>query len=79
MRRDRGLCQLRLAGCRGSASEVDHRVAVAFGGSDRIENLHAVCAPCHKLKTRDEALQGIRRRRAAAIHPDHKRKHPGLL
>ncbi|MFE5290195.1 HNH endonuclease [Nocardia sp. NPDC056611] len=79
MVRDGRRCQLRLAGCVGAATEVDHRSGVAFGGSDRMENLQAVCAPCHRVKTQEEAREGSRRRRAAAVHVDHKRKHPGLL
>ncbi len=79
MRRDGGLCQLRLEGCLGLASEVDHQVGLARGGSDRLDNLQAVCVSCHQKKTQGEAREGTHRRRAAAIHVDHKRKHPGLL
>ncbi|MEV2222742.1 HNH endonuclease signature motif containing protein [Nocardia vinacea] len=79
LQRDRYTCQLRLDGCVGAAAEVDHRRAVKFGGSDALDNLQAVCGPCHKQKTQDEARYGLGRRRAAAVHPDHRRKHPGFL
>ena len=33
------------------ATEVHHIIAVADGGSDREENLQALCKPCHSKKT----------------------------
>jgi 5-methylcytosine-specific restriction protein A len=50
--RDRGLCQVCATRSQiGIATEVDHIVAKAAGGSDAIENLQAICHPCHVEKT----------------------------
>jgi 5-methylcytosine-specific restriction protein A len=51
MRRDGGRCYL----CAGPAQEVDHVTPLAQGGTDRADNLRAVCKPCHAAKT---ALEG---------------------
>ncbi|MEU7863497.1 HNH endonuclease signature motif containing protein [Nonomuraea sp. NPDC049141] len=54
--RDRGVCYV----CRRpGATEVDHVVPVARGGSHDYSNLKAICPTCHKVKTLTE------RRRAA--------------
>lgn len=55
LRRDGGLC--RCATCKASgririASEVDHVVPRARGGSDAPDNLQAINAECHAAKTR---------------------------
>ena len=44
MRRDNWRCQLRLDGCQGAASQCDHIVSVADGGSSDVSNLRAACA-----------------------------------
>jgi 5-methylcytosine-specific restriction protein A len=47
--RDRWLCQMRGAGCTGHATEVDHIVPVAQGGSwYDLRNLRAACATCNR-------------------------------
>lgn len=57
--RDRGLCQMCLrAGRVTAATEVDHIVNKASGGSDADTNLEAICSPCHAIKTRAEATAG---------------------
>lgn len=33
------------------AREVDHVIPKAQGGADRLDNLQALCAPCHAAKT----------------------------
>ncbi|MEQ7870735.1 HNH endonuclease signature motif containing protein [Chromohalobacter salexigens] len=42
------------------ASEVDHIVGQAFGGTDDDDNLEAICTPCHKAKTARESQSGRR-------------------
>ncbi|WP_222943066.1 HNH endonuclease [Stenotrophomonas maltophilia] len=44
------------------ATEVDHIVNVAEGGSDDETNLQAICAECHGVKTQAEARRGAARR-----------------
>ena len=50
MKRDRYTCWV----CGGTATEVDHRVSLANGGTDSLANLAAICHPCHVTKTRAE-------------------------
>ncbi|MEV0759538.1 HNH endonuclease signature motif containing protein [Nocardia sp. NPDC050435] len=75
--RDRRECQLRLPGCVLVASDVDHRANRKSGGLDSMDNLQAVCLPCHKRKTHGESRAAWKVNRRALIHRDHKRKHPG--
>jgi len=35
--------------------QVDHRVPLADGGRDEVENLQVLCVDCHKEKTKREA------------------------
>lgn len=55
--RDNYLCQCCLAndGRVTMATEVDHIVNVASGGTDDWGNLSSICAPCHKVKTARES------------------------
>lgn len=76
--RDHHECQVRESGCLHLASEVDHIINRAEGGTDELENLQSICTSCHKKKTARESLRGRRRRRDAARHPDSRMKHPGL-
>lgn len=48
--------------CGDAASEVDHVVPRAAGGTDDMSNLRAVCPPCHRSKSERERLDGLRRR-----------------
>jgi len=52
--RDGGRC--RLCGCavEFNAYELDHRVALQFGGSNDTANLWALCKPCHVAKSARE-------------------------
>jgi len=38
------------------ATEVDHIVGKAQGGTDAADNLEAICKACHQAKTASEAL-----------------------
>ncbi len=56
--RDDGLCQP----CLGRdlitmATQVDHIVQKASGGSEEDENLQSICGDCHKAKTARESLR----------------------
>lgn len=59
MRRDQGLCQVcRQAGRVTPATQVDHVVPKAEGGTDDEGNLQAICPACHRAKTGREAGRG---------------------
>lgn len=52
MSRDGGLCQICLKKNKVTpATEVDHILGKARGGTDNDENLQAICNECHKQKT----------------------------
>jgi 5-methylcytosine-specific restriction protein A len=51
LERDGYRCQLRYNVCVGRASQVDHIVQPEAGGTDALENLRAVCRPCHARRT----------------------------
>lgn len=38
----------------GRPFEIDHKVALCFGGPDERDNLQALCCECHALKTSEE-------------------------
>lgn len=48
--RDGHECQLRLPGCIGDASTVDHIVPVKLGGDQSMANLQAACGRCNSAK-----------------------------
>ena len=76
--RDRYTCQMQVPGvCTYVATEDDHIVPLAEGGSDDLNNRRAVCHPCHSLKTKEEARRGRARYRNSRTRP--KPKHPGLV
>ncbi len=70
-------CQIRFDDiCIGHATEVDHVIPAAQGGTDAPANLQAACRPCHARKTAKEA--------AAARVAKYNRKrtpepHPGAI
>lgn len=66
LRRDRFKCYL----CGDRATEVDHIIPQAEGGPHSPENAASICGPCHKAKTRDEALRGYKRRQAKLRLPE---------
>ena len=41
-----------------SASEVDHKINKASGGTDDDSNLQAICKTCHEVKTEHESRHG---------------------
>lgn len=70
MQRDNWTCQLRGPHCAVIATDCDHIVNVANGGSDDMSNLCAACKPCHNTKTAREAAAGRNRwKRQPQPHP----------
>ena len=68
MRRDPGLCQPCLdLGRTTQATEVDHIINKAAGGTDAMENLQAICVPCHIEKTKREARAANSKRPAVGL------------
>lgn len=60
LERDGYLCMIGRGrgSCTIDATEVDHIIPKAEGGSDELENLQAVCPTCHRAKSeRDAARQ----------------------
>jgi 5-methylcytosine-specific restriction protein A len=47
LERARWRCQIRGPGCHGWATQADHVVPVAMGGSNELANLRAACARCN--------------------------------
>lgn len=62
--------------CGDRATEVDHIINVAQGGTHDPHNLQALCTPCHRAKTEAEALAARKAALAARYHPTE--AHPGL-
>ena len=62
--------------CGAPATEVDHIVNLAQGGTHDPLNLQALCPPCHRVKTETEALAARKAALAARYHP--RETHPGL-
>ena len=53
MRRDKYICQV----CkRAVARDVDHIEPLAWGGADTIDNMQAICQPCHAKKTKEQVF-----------------------
>lgn len=63
MRRDHWLCQpCQRKGRATPATECDHITPKANGGTDALDNVQAICKPCHKAKTEVEAANAQGRR-----------------
>ena len=43
--------------------EVDHVLPLELGGADHIDNMQALCRPCHRQKTRDDVRRIAKARR----------------
>ncbi|WP_455424807.1 HNH endonuclease [Dryocola sp. LX212] len=56
--RDGGMCQLCGRVVDLCESELDHKVALQFGGNNEPENLWTLCIPCHEDKTKRENFTG---------------------
>jgi len=63
MARDLWLCQpCKREGRITPAREADHIVPKSDGGGDSLENIQAICVPCHRAKTQEEAARAQGRR-----------------
>lgn len=51
LRRCNWRCEIRLDGCQGAASQVDHIVPVSQGGGHDQGNLRGACRSCHAKVT----------------------------
>lgn len=59
LKRDGYLCQkCKAAGRITEATQIDHEIPLAEGGSDDEYNLKSICAPCHEAKSKAEAGRG---------------------
>jgi Restriction endonuclease len=60
LRRDCGMCQCdecRTSGRVRPATEVDHHIPKAEGGTDDLSNLRAINKDCHKVKTQQDRIR----------------------
>ena len=58
LRRDDGICQpCLMTGRYTPASQVDHIIPKASGGTDDPDNLQSICGTCHFEKTAREAAE----------------------
>lgn len=66
LQRDRHLCIPCLAGGRPTpATQVDHIMPKAKGGTDDLANLQSICTPCHEAKTLTD--EGKRQRKTIGL------------
>jgi 5-methylcytosine-specific restriction endonuclease McrA len=77
MRRDRGICQIQGWGCWGTATEIHHVQERVNGGGHVMDNLVAVCHPCHVRETQRTQVERRRYRREVRRRVQRK-LHPGL-
>ena len=62
LKRAKWRCELRLDGCQGAASEVDHIYGLA--NDPHHQHLRAVCKSCHGKRTAEQGHEGRRGDRA---------------
>lgn len=70
------LCQ-----CEGGPWEYDHVIPLALGGQDIVENLEAVCQPCHRIKTKGDVKMIAKAKRQKRAHEEgrgRKRRGPPM-
>lgn len=73
LHRDHYQCQLKLPGCQGEATEVDHKIR---GDNHRDSNLQAACERCHAKKSAHEGNEAKRKLKELRKRPAE--RHPGL-
>ncbi len=62
--RNHPVCYLRYPGCTIVATEDEHVLPRAQGGSDALSNRKGACHHCHQIKTQREAAQARAGRRS---------------
>lgn len=55
--------------CGAMATEVDHIIPKARGGTDARANLRGMCATCHRSKSQRDANPAVGRKREPERHP----------
>lgn len=65
--RDLGCCCLCRKVIDYSIAELDHRIALQFGGTNALSNLWTLCPTCHARKTQTERATGAPSEEALAI------------
>jgi MOSC domain-containing protein YiiM len=66
-----GLCADRL---RSGTIEYDHRIPLAAGGTNDLENFEALCTPCHRDKTKLDVRDIAKVRRLSGETGQQKRR-----
>lgn len=69
-----GRCEMRIEGCLGVATEVDH---IRPGDDHSRTNLRGVCRRCHALKSSGEGNSRLSELRRLKRRPEG--RHPGAL
>lgn len=59
--------------------ELDHQIPIELGGSNDVENLQALCVPCHKAKTRSDIKAIAKARRLRKKADPAQRKAPSMV
>lgn len=71
MERDKWLCQPCMRhGVLTEATEVDHIISKADGGSDDPENLQAICKVCHRIKTAFDSAASRKGAKNVRLYPE---------
>ena len=52
----------------GEDYEIDHKIALARGGTDDDDNLAPACSGCHLIKTGDDISEAAKGKRVATNH-----------
>lgn len=73
LREAKGMCQIRLPGCLGKATEVDH---IRRGNDHSRGNRRAACSFCHGKKSSAEGV--AQRRKLKALKKRPAERHPGI-
>jgi 5-methylcytosine-specific restriction enzyme A len=68
--RDGRRCQLRLAGCLGTADQLDHIVPKSQGGKTTVGNGVAACSRCHQKRSASQGGQASAAARRAGVEED---------
>lgn len=74
MDRDKWTCQINGTGCTRKATQADHIIPDAEGGTHEATNGQAVCKTCHWIKTMAEQARG----RARVSRYRKPMQHPGM-